>query len=535
MPAHLVFSEGKRMDESQKTAQGVLKASTIMAISNLVASVLGFARNIIISSIFGMGIENDAYISAFTIPDFIYTILVGGALSTAFIPIFSVYIATGKKEEGLRMGNTVLNLVAILAMGFCLLGEIFAPQLVNTFMQFEGEAFTLTVKLTRIMFFQCFFMCLTGVCMGIMQSYKNFVPSALGSIYYNVAIVVFGVLLSQVFGLGIAGFSISVVIGAMANLAAHIRPMYKVGFRYQRVLDLKQEGIRKFFRMLGPVLLGLSVNHINLLVNQYFASGLGDSTVSSMKNAQSISQLPVLIFGSTISLSIFPTMSEHYATGNMEEYRRDFSLSFRTVFFLTIPAALGIVALRTPLIRAMYLQGNFKVSDIAMMAGFMLIYSIGTIGYSEQLVLNRAFFSTRDTKTPMLINVACLLLNVVFSIVFVRLWGANGLALAFSAAGIASMIMLAVFLKKRVKTLNGKEILVSSVKTMIASVAMFLVLFFAAGYLEKVLPLDRKYMQLIEVGGLFVVGVVVFFIVAALLKMREVEAVKSIFMRKFKK
>ena len=295
------------------------------------------------------------------------------------------------------------------------------------------------------------------------------------------------------------------------------------------------DGIKKFFRMLGPVLLGLSVNHINLLVNQYFASGLGDSTVSSMKNAQSISQLPVLIFGSTISLSIFPTMSEHYATGNMEEYRRDFSLSFRTVFFLTIPAALGIVALRTPLIRAMYLQGNFKVSDIAMMAGFMLIYSIGTIGYSEQLVLNRAFFSTRDTKTPMLINVACLLLNVVFSIVFVRLWGANGLALAFSAAGIASMIMLAVFLKKRVKTLNGKEILMSSVKTMIASVAMFLVLFFAAGYLEKVLPLDRKYMQLIEVGGLFVVGVVVFFIVAALLKMREVEAVKSIFMRKFKK
>ena len=196
------------IQESQKTAQSVLKASTIMAIANLLASVLGFARNIIISSLYGMGMENDAYISAFTIPDFIYTILVGGALSTAFIPIFSVYIATGEKEKGLRMSNTVLNLVAILAMGFCVLGEIFTPWLVNTFMQFEGEAFDLTVKLTRIMFFQCFFMCLTGVCMGIMQSYKNFVPSALGSIYYNVAIVVLGVIMSQALGLGIAGFSI---------------------------------------------------------------------------------------------------------------------------------------------------------------------------------------------------------------------------------------------------------------------------------------------------------------------------------------
>lgn len=523
------------MDESQKTAQGVMKASTIMAVSNLLASVVGFARNIIISSIFGMGIENDAYISAFTIPDFVYTILVGGALSTAFIPIFSVYIATGEKEKGLRMGNTVLNMVAILAMALCLIGEIFTPQLVNLFMQFEGEAFDLTVKLTRIMFFQCFFMCLTGVCMGIMQSYKNFVPSALGSIYYNVSIVAFGVLLSQVFGLGITGFSISVVIGAVANLAAHLRPMHKVGFRYQPVIDLKQEGIRQFFRMLGPVLLGLSVNHINLLVNQYFASGLGDSTVSSMKNAQSISQLPVLIFGSTISLSIFPTMSEHFATGRMEDYRNDFSLSFRTVFFLTIPAALGIMALRTPLIRAMYLQGEFKVEDIAPMAAFMLIYSIGTIGYSEQLVLNRAFFSARDTKTPMLINVVCLLLNVLFSMVFVRIWGANGLALAFSAAGIASMVLLSIFLKRKVGQLKGHEILGSAIKTTISSIVMFVTLIALGFQLESHMPLERKFTQLLEVGILFVAGVVVFFVAAVLLRMKEVQAVKSIFLRKFKK
>ncbi len=523
------------MNEQERTTQGVLKASTIMAVSNLVASVLGFARNIIISSLFGMGMENDAYIAAFTIPDFIYTILVGGALSTAFIPIFSVYISTGETEKGLRMGNTVLNLVAVLAMALCLFGELFTPWLVNTFMQFEGEAFDLTVKLTRIMFFQCFFMCLTGVCMGIMQSYKNFVPSAIGSIFYNVSIVVFGVLLSQVLGLGIAGFSISVVIGAMANLAAHLRPMHRVGFRYQPVIDLHQDGIRRFFRMLGPVLFGLSVNHINLLVNQYFASGLGSSTISSMKNAQSISQLPVLIFGATISLSIFPTMSEHYAKGNMEAYRSDFSMCFRTTFFLTIPAAFGIVAARTPLIRAMYLQGEFRPEDITSMAVFMLLYSIGTIGYSEQLVLNRAFYSVQDTKTPMLINVVCLLLNVIMSIVFVKLWGAAGLALAYSGAGIASMLLLAVYLKKKIGKLNGREILVSSGKTMISSIGMFVVIYFLGELLERLLPIEQKIFQILEVGIIFVVGVVAFFIIAVLLKMREVEAVKSIFMRRFKK
>ena len=219
----------------------------------------------------------------------------------------------------------------------------------------------------------------------------------------------------------------------------------------------------------------------------------------------------------------------------MEDYRNDFSLSFRTVFFLTIPAALGIMALRTPLIRAMYLQGEFKVEDIAPMAAFMLIYSIGTIGYSEQLVLNRAFFSARDTKTPMLINVVCLLLNVLFSMVFVRIWGANGLALAFSAAGIASMVLLSIFLKRKVGQLKGHEILGSAIKTTIASIIMFAALIALGFQLESHMPLERKFTQLLEVGILFVAGVVIFFVAAVLLRMKEVQAVKSIFLRKFKK
>ena len=150
-------------------------------------------------------------------------------------------------------------------------------------------------------------------------------------------------------------------------------------------------------------------------------------------------------------------------------------------------------------------------------------------------MLNRAFFSTRDTKTPMLINVACLLLNVIFSMIFVRIWGANGLALAFSAAGIASMIMLAVFLKRKVGQLRGREILTSAIKTTIASAVMFVALFLLCRMLETMMPLERKVFQLLEVGILFVVGVAVFFVAAIVLKMKEVESVKSIFLRKFKK
>ena len=158
------------------------------------------------------------------------------------------------------------------------------------------------------------------------------------------------------------------------------------------------------------------------------------------------------------------------------------------------------------------------------------------IGYSEQLVLNRAFYSARDTKTPMLINVVCLLLNALLSFIFVRIWDANGLALAYSVAGIASMVLLSIYLKKRIgMSLPWREIMASAVKTLLASGAMLLALFRLDDLLDDVLPVDRKVFQLLEVGILFVVGVAVFFIVAILLKMREVQAVKSIFMRKFKK
>ena len=169
--------------------QGFLKATSIMAALSLVASGLGFVKNITLTSIFGMGAELDSFYAAFRIPDFLYMILVGGALSSAFIPVFSVYIAT--------------NLVLVFAVIFCLIGIVFTPQLIHLTTKLTGEKFLLTVKLTRIMFFQCFFMCITGVAMGICMSYSNFVPSSIGSVFYNLAIIVFGVILSQVFHLGI--------------------------------------------------------------------------------------------------------------------------------------------------------------------------------------------------------------------------------------------------------------------------------------------------------------------------------------------
>ena len=241
-------------DKKKNGIQGMLKATSIMVIANLVGSVLGFGKSILINSIFGPGMETDAYNAAFKIPDFIYTILVGGGLSSAFIPIFSQYLARNEKKRGYRMANTVLNLVVVFAVGLSILGLIFTPQLTRLLVDYTGEGFALTVRLTRIMFLQSFFMCLVGVFMGVLQTYQDFAPSSIGAVFYNLCIVVFGVVLSQTFGLGIAGFSISVVIGAFVDLLCHIRPLKRAKFEYMPIIDFKEEGVKQFFRLLWPSL-----------------------------------------------------------------------------------------------------------------------------------------------------------------------------------------------------------------------------------------------------------------------------------------
>lgn len=515
-----------------KTTNNVMKATGILVITSFLSRILGYIRDIVITSTFGLGYMTDAYYAAFTIPDMIYYCLVGGALSSAFIPVFSSYIAKKENEDGYIMASTILNLVAVLAAALCIIGVVFAPELVNLLVQFEGESYTLTVLLTRIMFAQSFFMCLTGISQGILQSYKHFSSPALGAVLYNITIIIVGMLLARLFHLGIMGFSIGVVFGAIVNLAVQLPAMKRYKFRYKPIINLHHDGVKQFFKLLLPVLLGLSMNELNLLANQYFGSGLGESVISALKNAQRIMQLPVGIFGSAIGLSVFPTMSEHYANGNLKEYKNDLSMSLRTVIFITLPSAAGLIAVRVPIIRAMYLQGNFTGENVNQVANLLMFYCLGIVGYSAQQILNRGFYSVKDTKTPVKINIFILLLNILLSFIFVQFWKAPGLALAYSVSGTVSMLMLFYFLYKRVGSFNGREIIESTVKTCIATIAMFLVITALNALLENIMPLGRKLYQLIEIVIEAAVGVSVFALAASLLKMEEMKTVAGMLRRK---
>ncbi len=530
-------SPAKEAASSQKKHSSVLYAAGMLTIMMTISRVLGFVRDISVSSTFGISWQADAYAAAFTIPDLIYFALVGGGLSSAFIPVFSSYLATNKEEEGYEMASTILNIVALASMVLIAIGMVFTPQLVELLTNFQhGEAeqaTALTILLTRIMFAQSFFMCLAGISQGILQCYKEFTVPALGAVVYNIAIIVIGLLLAKY--IGIMAFTIGVVAGAALNLLFQIRAMRQYRFSYRLTINLHHPGVKKFFLLFMPVVLGLSMNEINLLVSQYLASTLGEGVVYALKQAQRIMMLPVGIFAAAIGLSVFPTMTSHVARGEMEEYKQNLTMGLRTIIFITLPASAGLMALSRPVVRALYQQGAVTSEQIEMVSVILVFYCIGIVGYGAQQILNRGFYAVQDTKSPVLINVFVLLFNIVLSIALVEPLEYRGLALAYSLTGLLSMAVLGFFLRRKIGPYGGQALLKSALQSVAASVVMALIVYYTAAGLEQMLDVSGKLMQVVQVAAGISIGVFVYAVMAIVMKMEEARMVLRVVKRKLRR
>ncbi len=515
----------------------VLYAAGMLTIMMTISRILGFVRDASVSSMFSMSWQADAYTAAFTIPDFIYFALVGGGLSSAFIPVFSSYLATNKEEDGYKMASSLLNLVAVASLVLIAIGMVFTPQLVDLLTEFKHaeaeQATALTVLLTRIMFAQCFFMCLAGISQGILQCYKEFTIPALGAVVYNIAIIVIGLLLAQ--HIGIMGFTIGVVVGAALNLLLQIRSMRQYQFSYRLMIDLHHPGVRRFFVLFVPVMLGLSMNEINLLVTQFLSTSLGEGVVFSMKQAQRIMMLPVGIFAAAIGLSVFPTMTSHVARGEIVEYKQNLTMGLRTIIFIMLPATAGLMALSLPVVRAMYLLGEVTTEQIETLSIMLIFYCIGIVGYGAQQILNRGFYAVQDTKSPVLINVFVLLFNIILSIVLVGPLGYRGLALSYSLTGLLSMFVLGIFLRRKIGAYGGSALLKSAMQSVIASAVMGVVVYATANGLEQVLDISSKLMQVGQVTIGICVGVIVYALMAIVMRMEEAQMVLRVVKRKLRR
>ncbi len=497
------------MEEQTSTGGGVMRAAGLIMIAILISRLLGFVREMAVTRIFGRTEITDAFYAAFNIPDLMYRLLIGGALSAAFIPVFTSYIARGEEEEGWRVASTFINIVVLILLLLTWLGVVFSPKLAPLVAYaFEGEQRELLVFLMRMMFPAVFLTALAGLAKGILESYKYFTSSAFGPVVYNIIIIIAAVLLGPV--IGIKGMAIGVVVGALGNLLLQLPFVIKRAKGFRLVIDLKSPGIRRMGRLMIPSIVGLSVAQINLIVNQNLASGLMPGDITALRLANRLMELPVAIFAMSASTVLFPTLTRQIARGEKDEFKRTISQGFRIVFFMMIPAAVGLLTLRTPIIRLLFERGQFTSMDTEQTAYALFFYSLGVIGVAGVQIGLRAFYALHDTVTPLKIGLFTVSINILLSIIFIRYTqlGHGGLALAYAIASTLNSLSLLVILRNKVGGIGGFTILSSFLRALLCASVMGIVVINVAGISEQVYGVATIAGQLYQVGLAIGIGTI---------------------------
>jgi len=514
-----------------ETGQRVAKAALLLMMTVAVSRILGYGREVALYTLFGQNYITDAYRAAFSVPDFLYMLLVGGALSSAFIPVFSSCLATDKEDEGWKSASIVFNYSIICLTILIIAAYIYTRPLVLLLAPGLPEQYlTLAVDLTHIMFLQTIFMSLNGFAMGILNSYHNFAAPALGSLVYNLAIIVVGVLFMQT--LGVAAFSYGVVIGAALNFMVQIPALRRVGIKYHFSLDLKDDGFRQIIVLMLPVLLGLGVIQLNLFVTQNISSTLGSGTISALNLAQKVMNLPIGIFAVSIAIAMFPTLTTLAARGKMDLFKQNTSLGLRAIFLVSIPASLGLIAVGEALIKLLFQQGEFTSMMTATTNQALAYYCLGLFAYSAIQVLNRSFYALKDTRTPMIAAAVTIAVNIFLSLQLSGLYKHQGLALAYSLAGIVNLVLLIGILRMKIGKIGGGLILHNLLISGAASLLMFFAVRFSLTYTLAILYPADKLGLLLGIGIAVLIGIVVYGVLIYPFKLEESELLLNMLRRK---
>jgi len=454
----------------------VARASAIM-IGTLVASrVLGWLRLSVLGATFGGSPDLDAFIAAFKIPDAIFGLLVAGALASAFIPVFTGYLAREREDEAWHVASSVLNALLVLLVAFSAVMWLLAPIVVPTFVtRFSDPGqISLTVDLTRLMLLSPIFMGLSSLTTGILNSYRQFLSGATAPIVYNLVIILFTLFGSPF--LGIHAAALGVVVGALVMWLVQLPELTFRRTRYSVSLDLAHPGVRDVLRLAGPRTLALGAVQIVFFVDTFLASGMPTGSLVALNYAFQLLMLPLGVFSIAISAAIFPTLSHFASLGQVNRMRDAVQQGIRWILFLTLPTAILMIVLRRPIVNLLFQYGNFGPAERELTQAAFLFYSLGLAGHALIQILARAYFAARDTTTPLALTLISIGLNVVLDVLLAEPLGINGLALANSVATLVEAALLLMLLATRAR-LRLVGLGVSSLKQVSASLLMGVAMF----------------------------------------------------------
>lgn len=429
----------------------IASAALVVMFFFVISRVLGLAREMVIAAQFGAGAELDAYLAAFRVPDFLFQLVAGGALGSAFIPTFTGYWARRDQQGAWLLFSRVLNLVTVALVGIAGLAALFALPLVRQIIApgFSPEQQMLTAGLMRWMLLSTILFGASGLIMGALNARQHFVLPAAAPVFYNLAIIASAWFLAP--RLGINGLAIGVVAGALAHLLVQLPGLWRVGARYAPSFDWNDAGVREVARLMGPRVLGLFFVQMHFLVNTILASGLVAGSLSWLNYAWLLMLLPQGVFAQSLATATFPTMAAQVASGELEGLRHTLNRTLRLTLFLIIPSVVALMVLGEPLVAALFERRAFDAESTLRVAYALRLYAVGLAAHAVLEILVRAFYALHNTMTPVAVGVLAMALNIALSIAWVGWLGYGGLALANSVATIAEVLLLVWLLRRQLQ------------------------------------------------------------------------------------
>ena len=491
----------------------ILKSTSVITLATLASRLLGYIRDQRIALLLGTSILSDSFFLAFRIPNLLRRLVAEGSLSASFVPVFSSYQVEQSREEIWDFANRLFWTLAVILAVITVLGMIFAPAIIHlfTFMGNKPNEWVEAIHLTRIIFPFVFFIGLSALCMAILNCFHVFALPAATPAVSNLGIILFSIaIVWRHFDSPAAALAVGVVVGGLLQFLMQLPQLVRRGMKFHFGISFTHPGIRRVGHLMLPGVFGLGVAQINLYVDTIFLTSqrMPSGSVSALYYADRIMQLILGSFAVAVATAILPMMSRQAKSLDFDAVKRTLGFSIRIVSFITIPATFGLVLLRQPIIRVLFQHGQFVAESTRLTAWALFFYAMGLPAISAVKLIVQAFYSTRDTKTPVWAAAGILALNIALNTVFLLLLfpqlrnGGPALATAISAYFNCGVLFL--IFRKRYGRVGGREIMVSSLKALSAAALMGGICWLAVQYAHlgahQSLPVDASLLAA-TIGG----------------------------------
>lgn len=505
------------MSNLHKTAKSVI----LMIILSLGSKLLGFIREVLIAAKFGSGLQTDTFFVALSATGIIST-MIGVALKTTLIPIFSEIENKEGKSGKFKHTNNFLNTVVLISILLVCIGYIFAPVLVRILASgFKGSQFELAIRLTKIGLPILVFTGIISIFRGLLHSELMFFESSFSNFPFNFVYILFLIFLSGIYG--IEGLMITSVLAVVSQITIQIPGVRKSGYKYKFIIDFNDKYLRKLFLLAMPMLIGTAINEINVIVDKTLASTLVSGSISALNYANRLNNLIIGVFISAITTVLFPMLSQE-SNRNIDSMKKIMKDGIRSILLIAIPATFGLILLAKPIVTVVFKRGSFDAIATEMTSQALIFYSIGLVAMSLRLFITRVYYSLQDTRTPMINGAISVVFNILLNLVLIRFMAHRGLALATSISTTILTTLLLYGLKKKLGNIGLRSYISCGAKSLIASCIMGLLSYKVYYRLYGVLGESNLY-NLISLAVGIGVGVIVYVILCYVLGIEEVWAI----------